>query len=856
MSAFVLPLDSPDASLARVGGKGTSLAKLAQHGLPVPPGFHISTDAYQRFVTTSGLRSKIEAILSDAEQASGANWDGVEKDIASWFAAEAMPEEIAREIGDAYCAMGKDAVVAVRSSATAEDLPGMSFAGQQQSFLNIHGDEALVDAVKACWASLWTARAIQYRSRQGIDHASVTMGVVVQKLVLADAAGILFTADPVTGARDKLLINAAFGLGEAVVGGDVSPDTIVVDKSKMVIENQTISSKKVMTERSDKGTRTVPVALEKQDEPVLNSAEALDLARLGVRVEALWGGPVDIEWARAAGELFLLQARPITGLREPPPQLLTWNDSLLGDYLWTSANVGEAIPHVMTPITWSIVQRFMTDAMFEQNIAGHLLYGNIGGRFYLNLSVMAGMAAAFGMKGKIDHATEQVFGRLPEGLQMPDPKISRWKLLKELLPTAFRAKRRVQANLKELPNFLQTAAKRSEELRLASKQAKSAPELVNLWHDKIEPFFRQACQMLQAAGKQDGTGLTEARRELRDRVGETDANTLLTGLHGSSGELASLGPLLGLTKVANGEMSRDEYARLYGHRSTDEFEISIPRPAEDPDWIDRQLARLQSVVDGPRELLAKKEAERNVVWQRLASKSPRELAKIRRDVDRWSAIARGREFARSESIRCFWVARSFVLRAGEITGQSDAIFFLTIDEILALLSGDQSSLAHVDQRRATYEAYSALPAYPTLIRGAFEPFEWAKNPNRRSDLFDATASAPIASDTIRGFPGAIGIVEGRVRVLASPEEGDALQTGEILVTTVTNIGWTPIFPRAAAVVTDVGAPLSHAAIVARELGIPAVVGCGNAMMRLKTGDLVRVDGARGIVERVTDANGH
>jgi rifampicin phosphotransferase len=220
----------------------------------------------------------------------------------------------------------------------------------------------------------------------------------------------------------------------------------------------------------------------------------------------------------------------------------------------------------------------------------------------------------------------------------------------------------------------------------------------------------------------------------------------------------------------------------------------------------------------------------------------------------WSAVARNREFARSEVIRCFWVARAFILRAGEITGQGNDIFFLGLDEILALLGGDRSSLGFVPQRRATYDAYAALPTYPTLIRGPFDPFQWAKDPNRRSDLYDATAKAPIANDSIRGFPGSIGIVEGKVRVLTSPDDGEALLKGEILVTTVTNIGWTPLFPRAAAVITDVGAPLSHAAIVARELGIPAVVGCGNAMMRLGTGDLVRVDGARGTVEILAVSN--
>jgi pyruvate,water dikinase len=458
------------------------------------------------------------------------------------------------------------------------------------------------------------------------------------------------------------------------------------------------------------------------------------------------------------------------------------------------------------------------------------------------------MAAAFGMKNKIDEATEQVFGRLPAGLEMPIPKLSRWRLLKEIVPLAYRAKKRVQKNQEGLSLFLEQAPKHTGVLRDAVRKTEDGVGLVQVWNHLIESYFRNACQMLQAAGKLDSTALVEMRKDLRIRVGETDANTILTGLQSGGNELASLGPLIGLTKVARGEMSRDEYAQMYGHRGAHEFELSMPRPAEDPEWIDKQIAGLDQAQETLATLLARKETERNAAWARLEARSPREVAKIRKNVDRWAFVARTREFARSESIRCFWVARAFVLRAGEITGKGPELFFLSIDEILALLSGDSSALAHVPARRATYEAYAALPSYPTLIRGAFDPFNWAREPNRRSDLFDVTATAPPASATITGFPGSIGIVEGLVRVISTPEEGAALQTGEILVTTVTNIGWTPLFPRAAAVVTDVGAPLSHAAIVARELGIPAVVGCGNATMRLRTGDRVRVDGQRGVVE--------
>jgi pyruvate,water dikinase len=227
---------------------------------------------------------------------------------------------------------------------------------------------------------------------------------------------------------------------------------------------------------------------------------------------------------------------------------------------------------------------------------------------------------------------------------------------------------------------------------------------------------------------------------------------------------------------------------------------------------------------------------------------------MERRIQRFSADAHLREAVRSEVTRVAGVVRAFALRASELTSVGDGIFFLTLNEMLEVLSGVEFALAHIPARQDTYARYSALPPYPSFINGRFDPFEWAADPNRRSDLFDS--HAPISGsdfDGITGFAGAAGRVEGLVRRLDSAEEGHRLLPGEILVTTTTNVGWTLLFPRAAAIITDVGAPLSHAAIVARELGVPAVVGCGNATMRLRTGDRVFVDGARGVVEIVGHA---
>ncbi|MFF0865563.1 PEP/pyruvate-binding domain-containing protein [Nonomuraea sp. NPDC003560] len=819
----VIPLDDEAAAdLGTAGGKGASLARLVRAGLPVPGGFVVTTRAYRSFVTAFG----------DEIASSG--------DPGALFAAHEIPAGLAEEIRAAHAALGDDVAVAVRSSATAEDLPELSFAGQQDTFLNVRAD-GLLEAVRRCWASLWNPRAVAYRERNGVPHDDVALAVVVQELVDADAAGIMFTADPVTGARDEIVVNASWGLGEAVVGGQVTPDTITLSGGR--VTGSRVADKTVMTVRTASGTREEPVPEELRRAPVLDPAQAVELAALGERVQALYGMPMDVEWARRDGTFAILQARPITGLK---PQVEEWNDSLKGDYLWTAGNLGEAIPDVMTPATWSFVRIFIHEAMSASALPGFDLVGNIGGRFYMNLSVVHSIAAALGMRSRLG-AVEQVFGRLPAGLEVPLVRLSRWEIVRRVLPMAVTLQRRVRRNIKDLPAFLATSRQRCEELRERVAATSSGPELADLWTSAIEPHLVISSRMLEAAGRQGGATLVWTRDRLRRLMGEADAEAMLTGVN-ADGELASLGPVLGLGRLARGEISREEFALAYGHRGPHEFEVSRPRPGEDPAWIDAQLAGLRDLRAGTEALLARQEKARQEAWARFAARHPGKEARMRARVRRWNAVVRDRESARSENIRAFWVLRAFVVRAGELTGHGDDLFHLYLEEILDVLRGDASALARVPVRRATHDRYAALPPYPTVIVGRFDPVRWAADPGRRADVYDARGFDVPVSDTVTGFPGAPGVVEGVARVIAGPEDGDRLAPGEILVTTLTNVGWTPMFPRAAAVVTDMGAPLSHASIVARELGIPAVVGTGNATMRLRDGDRVRVDGERGTVE--------
>src|SRR6266487_2818419 len=314
---WVLALDDPAATLEQVGGKGASLALLAAAGLPVPPAFHVTTAAYRRFVRENGLQEKILAAVSTVTADQPNTLEEASRQIGRLFAQGRIPAEIAATIREAYAILGRaDLPVAVRSSATAEDLPQMSFAGQQETYLNMRGEAMVLSAVKRCWASLWTARAIGYRARNHTAPQDVSLAVVVQELVPADAAGILFTANPLTGARDQIMINAAWGLGEAIVGGQVTPDTIVVDKVSGKIIEQEINEKNVMTVRTPEGTHEEPVPAEKRKKAVLTAEQAAELARIGEQIEKLYGRPMDIEWAMKNGQVFVVQARPITALPE------------------------------------------------------------------------------------------------------------------------------------------------------------------------------------------------------------------------------------------------------------------------------------------------------------------------------------------------------------------------------------------------------------------------------------------------------------------------------------------------------------------------------------------------------------
>ncbi len=770
------------------GGKGSTLARLFQMGYRVPAGFVILATAFDEHgELDSNVRLEIVAHRQTLR-------------------------------GDTA-----NAPVAVRSSALAEDSAQTSFAGEFESVLNVRTDAELWAAIDRVYHSAQSERVRAYSAAHGID-ATHRIALVVQRMVPAEIAGVLFTADPVSGSYQAMVGNYVHGLGEALVSGEADAERFTLARPK--------------------GTYAGPAALQPY---------AKELFRTSTKLEQALAGPQDMEWAVAQGKLYILQARPITTLSVGNLDDYAINESLTEDALWVNTNVAEAVPDVFSPLTWSIIRGIDNELNF---IPGYYVWsGNICGRVYSNISRR--VSAAHAMTGmtteRIVGLLGDLFGRSLDRVKMPLYPFTRGAVLREFVPGIGRVIWKTLTGYLTLGKFLRENPARCRELTAQIEAINSQRELLRLWQQTLQPYLYKAWWAHTAGGSRIVNTMV-LERKLTKLVGAEDANTLLSNLRAGS-ELASLGPVTGIAKVRRGELSRAAYLAQYGHRGPHEFELARPHPAEDPTWLEEQLADdavTELDVDG---LLARQEAAFEGAKVRFIQQYPGKAKWLDKQLKQVAQGAQLRERARSEFTRTFRVVRAFTVRAGELTGLGEDIFFLYSAEVAALLAGDDHAVKHIPARKANYAYYQSLPPLPSVIRGRFRPEEWLQDPDRRLDFYDPTRPVERANaEELRGIPGAAGRVEGTVRILQRPEEGDSLLPGEILVAATTNVGWTPLFPKAAAIITDIGAPLSHAAIVARELGIPAVVGCGVATTQLHTGDRVIVDGGQGIVQILGEAN--
>jgi phosphoenolpyruvate synthase/pyruvate phosphate dikinase len=873
-SEVVLPLADPGAALETVGGKGASLARLVTAGLPVPDGFHVTTKAYRRFVAENDLQPGIVAALEPVDVSQPATLEAASTTIRALFAAAQTPPDVAAAIALAYADLaGRDPVVAVRSSATAEDLPEASFAGQQDTFLNVDGVGEVLEAVKRCWASLWTARAIGYRARQGIGAEGLSLALVVQTLVPAEAAGILFTANPVTGRRDQAMISAAWGLGEAVVGGLVTPDALIVDKaSGAVLERQT-ADKQVMTARVNGGTEQQPVPAELRRAPVLDDETAAELVRLGIQIEELYGRPMDIEWALADGKLAIVQARPITALPEPEvPVPAEWPmPDPKGPY--TRGSITDLMPDPLTPL-------FATTGLAAINAAmARTMKELIGGE-----------AAALG--GLLTTINDYAYQHAKLGC-----RDWLWVLFR-MLPAFPRLLRNAEWHYRSvaLPRYAEAVARwrsRSPRDLAAAQLLDGAVDLTDAMADYLTAL------QVDALGTAAGTeGLfTAVYNKLVRREGDPPAATLLLGAdslpirsekalydlalwcrerseqseHGDlaayllempSGRLAAqwadsaAPPGVGSDDWHEWQRRFGEHLAQFGHSLYD-LDFAKPLPADEPLPL---LETLKLYIRGggtnPHErqqgLLEQREAAVQVALSRVKGLKLRLLrwtlrfaqtfAQVREDcifdiglgypVLRPMLRELGRRFveagALAEADDIFWLERAEVEHAAGALDRGRA------------LAATLRVTGLVRKRKAVWQAEErATPPQQLPPKGRVMGI--------KVDAFLAVSAEEQMGAVLKGVAASPGKVTAPARVLLGPENFDTMQPGDILVAEMTTPAWTPLFAMAAGIVTDVGGPLSHGSIVAREYGIPAVLGTGVATQRIQSGQVITVDGAAGLV---------
>ncbi|MGD9405630.1 MAG: PEP/pyruvate-binding domain-containing protein [Anaerolineae bacterium] len=867
-SEYVLSLADPAATLETVGGKGASLSRLVAAGLPVPDGFHVTTAAYRRFVIDNNLQPGILAALETADLAQPDTLDAASRTIGELFSNAQTPPNVASAIALAYASLaGTNPAVAVRSSATAEDLPDLSFAGQQDTFLNVEGYGAVLEAVKRCWASLWTARAIGYRTRHGIDPDGISLAAVVQLLVPAEAAGILFTANPVTGRRDQAVISAAWGLGEAVVGGLVTPDSITVDKASGTVVERVVADKRVMTARVNGGTKeqAVPDALRRA--PALDQETAAALVSLAVQIEELYGMPMDIEWALADGALAIVQARPITAL---PDEALAQELELPDEWRmpdpkgpYMRGSIADFMPDPLTPlfVTMGVpavnagMQRTMVETIGSRTDALDNYLTTINDYAYLYVSL--------GCRDWI-----WILGRMAPAL----PQLLRngerhWRDVARPRYVAVRDRWQVRSPEKltcvELLNGARelTAAMADYLTALQVDAIGTAAGTEGLFTAIYDRMVKReddptAATLLLGADStpiQAEKALYDLAQWCRERQGlaayvlETPAQELADRLDGD----VPPGTDAGDWREWNQRFC--DYLAKFGHSIYD-LDFAKPLPADQPLPL---LETLKMFIRGegtnPHERQQRSLARREEAVQMALSR----VKGLKRRLFRWS-LRWAQTFALVREDSIFDIGLGYpVLRrmlhelgcrlveAGAIA-EADDIYFLKLAEVeqgAAALDEDerpQSMTDRVQERRAVWRAETRLvPPQQLPPKGRVMGI--------KTDAFMPVSADDQAQSLLKGVATSPGQVTASARILLGPEDFQQMQPGDILVAEMTTPAWTPLFAMAAGIVTDIGGPLSHGSIVAREYGIPAVLGTGVATRRIHSGQTITVDGSTGVV---------
>ena len=863
MGSYVLEFSEIDqAQTAFVGGKGARLGKLARiDGIDVPTGFCVTTEAFDRTVASLPSIGEHLAHLGRGRPDDREAISSRGAEVRRLLHGVALPDDVRSEVIDALDRLGAGVPCAVRSSATAEDLPAASFAGQLDSHLNVVGLAAIVEHVRRCWVSLFNERAMTYRLRNGVDERSVRMAVVVQRMVVPDAAGVLFTADPLTSNRKVTSVEASFGLGEAVVAGLINPDVFRVHGG--AITSKSIAAKPfALLPVAGGGTHEVPIPPDRRERPALTDAQVLRLAQQGRRIESHFGSPQDIEWCLADGEFQIVQSRPITTLFPVPTQTDAAN------HVYVSVGHQQMMTDAMKPLGLAIWQLTTPRPMAEA-----------GGRLFVDVTRLLGspatkdsFVAAFrrsdplmgdALQSILDRgdfvpipADEGLSVATPAGIRPAEPIDTDPAIVTELI----RQSEASQASLARAirgtsgPDLFEFILEDLQELRRI------------LFDPRSHAVFMSAMEATWWLNEHLETWLGE--KNVADTLSQSVPNNMTSEMglalldvadtirpHGEVvAYLEDVGDetfLSALPALRGGRESRDAfqaYLDRFGMRCVGEIDITRPRWSERPSALVPLLlgnikhfeagAGERRFEQGRREALAKRDEVLDLLRRQPDGRHRADEA--RQQIDRVRTFIGYREFPKYHMVSRYFVYKQALMREADrlvdehVIGDREDVFFLSFEEFHNVARTNRVDLELIFRRKEVFSSYEGL----TPPRVMTSDGEVVTGTYRRHD---APAGALV------GLPVSSGTVEGRARVLHDLEEA-IFEVGDILVTAFTDPSWTPAFVAIVGLVTEVGGLMTHGAVIAREYGLPAVVGVEQATQRIADGERIRVNGTDGVIE--------
>lgn len=861
MGEFVLFFNEINkTSLPYVGGKGANLGEMTQAGFPVPQGFCVTTAAFQEFVATS---NKMNDFYTKLERITAEQLDDIRllgEQIRDHLENLGIPRGVEEAILQAWAKNGKEKAYAVRSSATAEDLPGASFAGQQETYLNVIGKEPLLVFIRRCWASLFTDRAISYRAKNGFNHRHVFLSVVVQEMVFPEVSGIMFTADPISGNRTVTSIDASFGLGEALVSGLVSADLYQVQEGQLI--QKKLSNKKLaIYSVPEGGTITKELTADQQHAQALPDERIIELAELGQLIEQHYGTKQDIEWAFANNKFYIVQSRPITTLYPVPH----FSDDTL--HVLVSMGHIQMMTDVMKPMAISFFSSFAP------------IVKGAGGRAYVDLTTPFGIKAVRKRVPRVlKRMDEQLSAALENVLARPDIKFPSTRIpFRTVVPIAFSVIKTILYNILFADPILRRDYVNSVIESSVHKCRQDVSGLSDIKQNMKQDLFPSLVKVVP--NWVSGELVSEMiKKVLQKWLGDPHSfHALQRSLPGNVtselglmiGDLADMArhnqPLLdylpkatdksfyqGLDKVTNSEAFKrklEEFMRLYGMRCPGEIDISNPRWQEAPTaLVPAIMSHIRTVKPNEHRKKfeeAAREAERvatDLIDQVRKRKGSMRARILRRLIDVYRHLGGLREHHKYLVIQHFEIYRQAILKAAEklvqadFLNERDDVFYLTMAELQSLENRKFVKDVHeLIVERKQEEQLNKKRTPPRVMTSDGEIIT-----GRRRDV-----NAPEGS--LIGTPVSSGVVEGYARVVLHPEDA-SLNEGEIMIAPFTDPGWTPLFHSAKALVMEVGGMMTHGAVVAREYGIPSVVGIDHATEIIKDGAYIRVDGTQGFVQ--------